>query len=139
MPLYRHNRIRRFRIGQFQFDNHMLKVDPSDHEAFIKLFAQMSPRKQKEITEINEAAYQNLERPVDTTKVFRGGATAAANPRVLAERANADARPAGEAKSAPESAAAGAAPANALAAMLAARVAKDAPESQAAKAGADAP
>lgn len=91
MPLYKHTRIRRYRIGRFEFNNHLLSVKPEDNQDFIRLIKQLPAVKSNQIVEVNEEAYRNLEKPAlgRDTLVVRGGARADTDPRVMEERARA--------------------------------------------------
>lgn len=68
------NAVRRFKVGRFIFENHLLKLHSDEEEKeFRNLFEQLPRRFQSQIVEVNEAAMQALTRPVE---IRRGPVTA---------------------------------------------------------------
>ncbi len=62
--LLRHRRIRNFKIGKFQFKNHLLKIRSEEEEKeFSELIAKAPRLTQNSIVEINEEAMSSLEKP----------------------------------------------------------------------------
>ena len=69
---YRHNKIRRFKVGPFEFEDHILKIQTEEeNEQFVQLHEQLHPRDRNAIVEI-----LNLEntRKVGGMKTIRGAA-----------------------------------------------------------------
>lgn len=67
MATYKHKTIRRFRVGEFEFKNHILNIPedkPEKIAKFEELFQKLPARDKNGITQIDEAALAALERPV---------------------------------------------------------------------------
>jgi len=89
MPLYRNLTMRRFRIGPFEFSNHLAHVSEEDNAMFLQLVAQLPNRVLVNIVEVNEEAAAKLTRPVQITRGASGAdglqETSEARDRILAQ------------------------------------------------------
>lgn len=70
---YRHRTIRRFKIGKFEFKEHLLVIKNQADDELFKEHLRGDPRSARDITELNPEALANLEKSVDiNAKVIRG-------------------------------------------------------------------
>lgn len=59
---FRHRKIKNYRVGRFEFKNHLLSLRSDvDREEFVQLLSQFPRRVTQEITELNEDAMRRLE------------------------------------------------------------------------------
>lgn len=62
---YKHRDVRHFKVGPFEFQNHLLYIDSEDaHEAFLDIYDGLPPRDQNAIVEYDWQAAQRVEQPV---------------------------------------------------------------------------
>jgi len=74
MPLYRNTAIRRYRIGRFEFNNHLLRIRDDEVEEFTALYSQLPAIMTQNIVEIDEDAAAALVRPVQAQRGSVGAA-----------------------------------------------------------------
>lgn len=70
MPTFKHKLSRRFKIGRFEFKNHILSLQNDDDiEEFMRLVThpKFPNRERTQIIEINEEAVRTLEKPLSLT------------------------------------------------------------------------
>lgn len=80
---YKHNQIANFRVGEFQFENHLLKIDnPELEDIFLQEYKGLMG-----IDQVNIKQVMNVEneRPVDTNRVIRGASSTTARPAELGD------------------------------------------------------
>lgn len=71
--LYRHKRIRRFRIGDFEFKDYQLRInDSTKNDEFVALLGKIPPIDSIDIVIVNEAAAAAAERPAIGAQGIRG-------------------------------------------------------------------
>ena len=75
--VYRHKTIRRFRVENFEFKNHELRITSErDRDRFEDILSKLPISETNDIVEINEAAAAAAERPVGQQRVIRGAGNA---------------------------------------------------------------
>lgn len=77
---FQHKTIARYRIGRFEFKNHMLSIrSQKDYDEFIGLLREQPPYERLGIVELNPIALQNLERDplAQQNRVMRGATDSA--------------------------------------------------------------
>lgn len=89
MSTYRHTQYKHFRLGEFEFTNGLLSVQPAKIQAFLDLVHALPEFEQNYILEINESALRDLERSV--TQAQLGGTKAAEIQRAASATALANA------------------------------------------------
>lgn len=66
---YKHRAVRHFKVGPFEFRNHILELYSEDqHNAFLYLYNGLEPRDQAEIVEYDFEAAARVERPVNVAR-----------------------------------------------------------------------
>lgn len=73
--LFRHKAVKQFRVGAFQFNNHILRVRKGDEKMFLKLYHFLDGKDKVNIVRVIS---QPEERPVDAIRVQKGASTSSA-------------------------------------------------------------
>lgn len=80
--LYRHKTIRRYRIGEWEFENNHLRIrDAAENERFLELLRKMPRSETLDIVVVDEVANSIAERPVIRGVADSTSATLTANDR----------------------------------------------------------
>lgn len=70
---YRHRTIRRFKIGKFEFKEHLLVIKNQADDELFKEHLRGDPRSARDIVELNPEALASMEKAIDVApKVIRG-------------------------------------------------------------------
>lgn len=80
MRKFKHKTIRRFRVGEFEFEDFILNVESDEKaEEFIKIVKTLPRRDALQIVEVNESAAADAEKSVVDSQdtIVRGAQTAA--------------------------------------------------------------
>src|SRR5690606_13497914 len=70
---FKHRRIRRFKVGKFEFRDHLLFLtSEEDLESFIEAYQGLAPEDRNAIVKYDFQREAQLESPVSATKAIRG-------------------------------------------------------------------